>query len=227
MFCPHCGTQLPDGSQICQNCGRPALQPPQPEPIIPQPSYYSFCQACGSQISTDLQACPNCGAPAMQRPMSANIDPYAVQKPMKWFKFLIYFALWLGGISTILTGISTMLGLSYASAGADASMVYAIYPLLQPVDLVYGAICIILGCFTIVTRYQLARFRKNALVFLYCMYALNFVIPCIFTIIQAICINISIMQIFTSTLIGQFVGTGVAITLNVIYFNKRRHLFVN
>lgn len=229
MFCPHCGAQLPDGSQICQNCGRPV--PQQSEPIIPQPTYYSFCQTCGSQIPTGLQTCPNCGAPAMQRPVPADTDPYAVQRPMKWFKFLIYFALWLGGIFTILTGISTMLGLQYASAGSDASMVYALFPHLQPVDLVYGAICILLGCFTIVVRFKLARFRKSALVCLYCMYALNFVIPLIYSIVQAICISMPIVQIFSSTLIGELVGrligTGVAITLNVIYFNKRRHLFVN
>lgn len=47
MFCPNCGTQIPDGSAFCQNCGarltaaqpvqQPQYQQPQQAPYQPQP----------------------------------------------------------------------------------------------------------------------------------------------------------------------------------------------
>lgn len=30
MYCPHCGTQVPDGQRQCPNCGRPVAPPPLP-----------------------------------------------------------------------------------------------------------------------------------------------------------------------------------------------------
>ena len=31
MFCPHCGTQLPDGTAFCTSCGQPTAQQPSPD----------------------------------------------------------------------------------------------------------------------------------------------------------------------------------------------------
>ena len=48
MFCTNCGTQLPDGSRFCSNCGAPqAAAPAQPtyqqpayqQPVYQQPAY--------------------------------------------------------------------------------------------------------------------------------------------------------------------------------------------
>ncbi|ACV21286.1 Predicted membrane protein [Slackia heliotrinireducens] len=38
MFCPHCGTQLPDGSAFCANCGSQLNAAPNPAPA-PMPGY--------------------------------------------------------------------------------------------------------------------------------------------------------------------------------------------
>lgn len=68
MFCPQCGTQLPDGSQFCSNCGSriggqqasaQAAQPAQPAQPQPQASFYDPA--------------------AMQRPPQA----YANSRPIK------------------------------------------------------------------------------------------------------------------------------------------------
>ena len=40
--------------------------------------------------------------------------------PMKWHKFLIYFGLWLGGISNALTGLGLVTGGAYGSTGVSA-----------------------------------------------------------------------------------------------------------
>lgn len=42
MFCTNCGTQLPDGSRFCSNCGAPQAAPAQPmyqQPAYQQPAY--------------------------------------------------------------------------------------------------------------------------------------------------------------------------------------------
>ena len=31
MFCPNCGTSLPDGTKFCPNCGANLAQPEQPQ----------------------------------------------------------------------------------------------------------------------------------------------------------------------------------------------------
>lgn len=40
MFCPKCGTQMPDDARFCPNCQAPmaAAQQPQPAPVQPQPT---------------------------------------------------------------------------------------------------------------------------------------------------------------------------------------------
>lgn len=45
MFCPNCGTQIPDGSAFCQNCGAQVGVPQQPVQQQPQQPVYQQPQA--------------------------------------------------------------------------------------------------------------------------------------------------------------------------------------
>lgn len=45
MFCNHCGYQLPEGSNFCNNCGKPVSMNPGSQPDgQPQPMYYGYQQ---------------------------------------------------------------------------------------------------------------------------------------------------------------------------------------
>ncbi|MBR0376139.1 MAG: zinc ribbon domain-containing protein, partial [Firmicutes bacterium] len=36
MFCRHCGSQIPDNTVLCPNCGAP-VEPPEPQQSRPEP----------------------------------------------------------------------------------------------------------------------------------------------------------------------------------------------
>lgn len=63
---------------------------------------------------------------------------------LKWFHFLIYFALWLNAIVCALNGIMQLTGASYEILGIAAEDMYATYPTLKTVDLVFGVAYLVL-----------------------------------------------------------------------------------
>ncbi|MBE6932052.1 MAG: zinc ribbon domain-containing protein [Ruminococcaceae bacterium] len=239
MFCPNCGTPVPEAHQACPSCGTPTPQNLKPEPTPPQQTY-SYCRACGTPIPAGQPACANCGTAVLQQSTPAAYpqqaypqqsypqQPYPqqippVQKPMKWFKFLIYFSLWAGAVLTLITGVSSLFGLQY---GGMSDYVYAAYGAQRFVDIVYGMICIALGVFMIVTRFRLAAFRSNAPAMLYGVYALNTIVPLIYIFATATVTMIPLSDYLDAQTISSIVTSAIMIVINVIYFGKRRDMFV-
>lgn len=62
-FCSNCGSQTPDNSRFCGNCGKPSAQ---------QQSL--VCSGCGSQIQDGIKFCPNCGKQSGQQPIQPNVN---------------------------------------------------------------------------------------------------------------------------------------------------------
>ncbi len=54
-ICPKCGSQIPDGSAFCANCGTAA-------PSDPPVSGNRFCTNCGAPVTPGAAFCNNCGA---------------------------------------------------------------------------------------------------------------------------------------------------------------------
>lgn len=102
-----------------------------------------FCRNCGNSLPDGTQFCPSCGTPC-DAASAASVNPVnpvnpvfeAPKYPMKWFKFLIYFALWFGGILNVLNGIRMMTGRQY---GGLEELVYELYGSLQIADILVGA----------------------------------------------------------------------------------------
>jgi hypothetical protein len=209
MFCSKCGNQVADGAAFCDKCGAQLnAQPPQ----APQQPQYD----------------PNQFAQAPEQPY--GFAPQAPALTMKWYKFLIYFLLFAVAVLNVIGGINALTGANYTVSGENVSkLVYALYPSLKTVDIIYGIACILLGIYQVSIRFQLAKYKTNAPKALFGMYVANAIIVAIysFSVLGIVPTEVVSHSELTGQAIGAIIGAGVMIWLNKIYFDKRKHLFVN
>ena len=195
-----------------------------------------FCPKCGSQIADDAAFCVNCGhavnsqhaqAPQTQQPVQSYppVDPQAQQLPMKWFKFLIYFALWASAVLNALTAFSLLTGSVYGTDG-EAKLVYALFEDMKTLDTICGVLLLALVAWTIYTRFQLAGFKAKAPAYLTIMYGgviafnLIYIIGCISALPEYI-----VEAIDHTAYISSIVSSAAIMFVNISYFKKRAHLF--
>lgn len=186
----------------------------------------AFCQYCGSEIPDDSNFCPNCGATQdVQQngfqPNSNMYDTQHVELPMNWYKFLIYFALFLGAISNAYTGIQMLTGAHYEGS---ATYVYAFYSSLKVIDIVVGIACIGLAVLAIVVRQKLANFKSDGPRFLTILYVASIAVSLIYILLITIVVGNGVFNISN---VASVISSGAMIFVNKIYFEKRQHLFVN
>ena len=183
-----------------------------------------FCPNCGTPVSEAYQACPSCGtAVILQQP--------AAQMPMKWFKFLIYFSLWGRFIIYNFTAMSVMSGSRFFGY---ADTIYSLFPGQSIIDFVYGIGCILIGIYTLVTRFRLAQFFRNASKMLYGVYFLDIIFSLFYLIATASITLIPFAQLSDTPMMGQIamqmvchiIAAALLLLVNMIYFRKRREMFV-
>lgn len=162
-------------------------------------------------------------------PKTAKASPiYSTEKPlgMAWYKFLIYFALIAGAVLNIIYGINYMTGgiyFSQTNGQVSAEDVYYYYgDGLRFVDIAFGLFLIAFAIFGIILRNRLAKFKPDAPKLVYIFYAVSAGGSFLYSIL---------VSAITSTTIGasQIISIIVSIVfllLNIKYFKKREHLFV-
>ena len=133
---------------------------------------------------------------------------------MKWFHFLIYCVLWLNA------GVCALLGFLLLGLVGDAFTT------------AYGIAMLAFAVFCLITRSRLAKFKKGAPGCLYAVYILgNVVLVLFFNIISWMALSGSltdlVAMLLDPSLLSAIVGTIIAVAINKVYFNKRKHLFVN
>lgn len=213
MQCPVCGKENPSIATFCGGCGRPlpaqAGPGPYPDTINPEPVW---------------------GLTRAEKVAQAEQSGIG----MKWYKFLIYFALFASGVINIMGGIFRVTGLENAilnsefmtqwmSAEAKEASLSA-FETLRPLDISCGCVLIIIGIIAIVCRILLARFMKPGVVLLYVLYALAMVE----TLAYAIISNIMLQQPIGLTLILCIIAVVIYLVIFIpsfVYFNKRKQLF--
>lgn len=204
-----------------------------------------FCAYCGSVLQGEQKSCPNCGAPcgeaeaqpSVSTPPStstpprtyAPADPLGVQQlPMNWYKFVIWFQLFANALLNAISGVTAATGAHYAGV---ADQVYALVPMLKPVDLLYGSLLFGAAIFALVVRGRLKKFCKNGPMLYYVLFGLQMVVTVFYLVASAVVISGSVMSSYYqpdySSSVSSLIGTGVVLVCNVIYFNKRKALFVN
>lgn len=203
----------------------------------------SFCSNCGVQIENEnAQFCTNCGAqigvpvtngaPIYEQPQSMPgyipAEP-AVQYKMKWFKFLIYFALFMGAFVNFVFGFNYISGgiyFSQSNGQVTADMIYGIYGNgLKTLDVIYGIAMIGIAAYGIYTRSRLAKFRSNAPMCVYILYGAGTVLGFVYNI--SLLLITGLNQVFSANSIITLIASVVVILLNRKYFAKRASMFIN
>lgn len=146
---------------------------------------------------------------------------------MAWYKFLIYFALIAGAIINLIYSLNYISGGIYfveTNGEVSAEQVYAYYGTgLQVVDVFYGLFLIAFAILAFVVRHKLANYEPDSLKFVKIFYSLSAGAPFLYAILVAAITGQSLaVQAVTSAIVGL-----IFLLLNIKYFNKRAHLFVD
>lgn len=163
---------------------------------------------------------------------------------MKWFKFLVNFALWLTAISGVVMGIMYITGNAVSYTVNDERIatekMFEAAPSLKTACIISGGMMIVTGILALLTIFQLKGFKKLGPVLLYVVLLLSAVATLIVNLAAAsaapdvfkgIPVTKSSVDAVANTLrstgIASLVAGLIGVILNYIYFNKRKSLFVN
>ena len=150
-------------------------------------------------------------------------QPPTPEKPMNWYKFMIYFALFAGAILNAITGIRMLTGSVYEGA---ADYVYAFFPGLSGLDKIMGLAAIALAVLGIYTRQELAKFTAKAPQFVSYLYIGTAAYNLIYMIGFMMIVGDSV-ELNMTTFIVQIVVSAVMVWANKQYFANRSEMFVN
>ena len=221
MYCPNCRSQLIDGSIYCPVCGTQLAQAQQGN--YQQMNYQQPAQQMNYQQPVQPQMVSN-GNYVQQ-----TAQPQMQQKPlgMKWFKFLIYFQLFMASLVSLLTGVFLFTGKIYTGASAEeVELLYMYFPNLKIFNLCMGVVYVVLCILYLVTRFMLSGYRKAGPAMLIAMYVGSLLISVLLVLITLQLVDGVVYEINITT-ITSVVTSIVMIVCNIIYFKKRKHLFIN
>ena len=142
--------------------------------------------------------------------------------PMNWYKFLIYFFLWVSAAVNIMSGVQYILG------GQTEEMLEA-FPILSTIDLFYGVLTLGMGALALFTRFALANYRKNAPALTVGLFTYGLVISLGYNAL-VLSLTSSAYDPVDLIITGMSVGASIMLNLalivcNHLYFKKRRRLF--
>lgn len=143
------------------------------------------------------------------------------ERGMKWYKFLIYFALFAAAavnmvsLALSIVDLVNILGMGVTDGRIKGALATVI---------IYCAYLVILSAFLIVTRFSLARFECDGPMLLICIYIADFVISIAYCIAWSYILGKSAFGIYQIIILVIY---AVMAHLNYIYFEHRSNLFVN
>ena len=228
MFCGNCGNQIAEGSSFCPYCGV-QLNGQEWTPSQEQPgSEYQNAQGY------------NYGPASQQQPgnmhQNAQIYSYGLTNremqnmyPMKWHKFLVYFALWAAAILHLFNGIMAITGKQYEAQGVRASLIYSFFPSLKTGDVIYGVLLIGLAAVTVITALKLLKFKKGAPLWLKMLYLLGLIASLFYVIIVTSALkkyNADTSEFVGNAVISAIISVAM-IAINHVYYGKREAMFYN
>jgi hypothetical protein len=253
MICKYCGNVLPDNSAFCSYCGGAQDMPQQnaysyasqqgqqqaPQyygnPNMPQQNAYSYApqqqQAAQSQYYANSNMPYNnaYNHPANSQGFNRASTPYKEQEQgMKWFKFIIWVQLFATALVDLYNGYQYLTGAVYNSSDHKMSeVVYNLYNGLKQCDMLFGVIFILMAVYAIIVRFMLAGFKKNGPTLYFILIAMAIVIQMAYTTIVSMITKVNLFVSQTSSPIVVIMVDIILLIINIIYFGKRKHKFVN
>ncbi len=214
-FCSKCGAPTDANQQFCQRCGA----------VIPQTNQNTASTAPGyTHTAAPVQN------PYAQQPYPNNAlqNPYTAVNPfnMGWYKFIIYFALFASAVYNIIQGLLLVMGQFWewvTEYDVTSELMYACYGGLQAVDIIFGIITLAAAGFAIFTRMRLAKYKKDGPLCLYILSGVVIGADLIYLAVVSLGFGIPVFNASFAGSMGAGIGTLIA---NIIYFNKRKSLFV-
>ena len=248
-FCPECGKPMPvigsyqGGNNNPPTYGQPMNQQPYGQPQAPMPGY-GQPQGQMPTYSQPQAPMPGYGQPQGQMPAYGQSQGYAppplniasmtplqaaeARFPMKWYKFLIYFALIAGALLNLGKSFMYFSGTLYGDVAPE--QIYSYFEGLRVLDIFMGIASIAVASLGIVAWYHLLKFKKRGPVLLYALYgicALINIVYCLVSVSIASGAGANASDIITSNMISPIISNLIWLSVNFSYFNKRKELFVN
>ena len=235
MFCPNCGTSLPDGTRFCPNCGT-SLEQPQgqaAQPVEPvqtvdpvQPVQPVPVQPVQGAYQQPYQQQPY--QQQYQQPVQSG-DKFGGY-PMKWHKFLVYFALWASAIGYVVIGFQVLTGSQYGSNG-EADLVYSVFRDMKGVDTLYGILLLISGILAVLAAYSLLKLKANGPKLLTILYVFSGIAAVLYIILTVAAVKKVSSSVDTAELtrsgISSAIGAFVGVIIAKVYYGKRMQFFKN
>ncbi len=220
MQCPNCGNLLAEGSRFCPYCSSIL------EKSAGETQNEAFSGSDETLSVPDRQPSYGGWDPyGDNRPLSTGSDdPRNDPRGMKWFKFIIYFQLF---ANAAVNGIAALMTATGARYQGQADKVYSVLPQLRTLDLVYILLLLGLVVLAIVARMQLARFRRRGPLLYYLLQIANIAVAMLYLLAASAVSGIPLSQLDLSNTIVSLGLSLVMLIVNIIYFGKRKDLFVN
>ena len=232
MYCEKCGKKINPEDKFCGSCGTAINSIQEPKENVFEAKDVEINKV-KEIVDKDVTSPSTTIHPSLLNDTSKEAQILKAQAEglgMKWYKFLIYFALFFTVFSYIVNCVSLFTGAHYDAlvtaiygpGSGGSEMIYKTYPAIKIVDRVYGVSLIVLAVVTLIIRSRLANFKTNGsnqyIIFLLIMVVINTA----YSICAAIIIKSADFTLVTSTaaLVARFF-------LEKLYFSKREHLFVN
>lgn len=216
-FCPHCGISL----AAFQTANGSGARIPAWKRVEMEKAAQEEAQVNGSEQSKIVA-----NQPMYEQQSYTYVPPQPElpDKPMKWYKFIIYFQLIAGAVVNSINALNYLLGSATDLIPYMPNRtLYAFYSGLQAADVLYGLAIIGLVIFALIVRSGLRNFKATApnsyLAYLVCTALFPFFYS--FMVMSAV----PEYALDYSKVIGQIISHGIIILLNYIYFKKREHLF--
>ncbi len=231
MFCRNCGAQIGDNASFCSKCGAATgVSNTQQQRAPSNPPQGNYQQPGGGyQPPQGSYGQPPQGSYGQPYGQVQYAQPFVPVQPlpMKWFKFLIYFALFAGALSNAVSGVMMLTGTHYDLFGSGmADKVYDEFSGLMTLDMACGAGMLVVAVLSIVARFRLSGYYKDGPKLLNAVYLAGAVVNLVYVMGAYFVFPEEVVNaIDTTSYFTSFAVSMAMVSANTTYFRKRAALF--